>query len=450
MSRLRETRSQAATLIPTMGLWSSTLHHAMARTMALCLLVAAISLPSVRAWAKPTSIQVTIGEHEGRSIVHIRTPEGSLGEPETRTSSTGVMLIFDEGTVSRGRLHANEGRLDYVSMQQTDNGAVVRLVQRSKNRGSFREHVEQKRVPGGFDVVVLDRNTIDVSDDSIGGATDASGPTTTQTLESLQASLSGPATTITPVADRSDKEGIDFSAPDDPATIPPTTVRTNERLPDPTIDGGHEPVLGPSFLNDSHDPPPANEKTSPPERRTSTPIQATWIAGPALALIALAVLWLRRRRSGPFRDKNMEVIERAALGPKQQAVRLRVGQRDLLLGVTEHQVALIFDLGHSDSASRRHSPVSERGSESSSSHGHDISPLAVVEAPNGGQNRNVSAFKNRLAAALAKESKSERVPGTTANKSPPEPGPLQSLESMLRAAEADTDSDPAWTHEDVG
>jgi flagellar protein FliO/FliZ len=76
----------------------------------------------------------------------------------------------------------------------------------------------------------------------------------------------------------------------------------------------------------------------------------------ALMIVLVAVLgtaWMSRRMRGltPARGRSLEVLGQLALGPRERAVLIRVGDQQLLLGVAAGSVSKLHVLEHAPSES---------------------------------------------------------------------------------------------------
>lgn len=76
----------------------------------------------------------------------------------------------------------------------------------------------------------------------------------------------------------------------------------------------------------------------------------------ALIIVLAAVLgtaWMSRRMRGltPVRGRSLEVLGQLALGPRERAVLIRVGDQQLLLGVAPGSVSKLHVLEHATSES---------------------------------------------------------------------------------------------------
>ena len=78
-------------------------------------------------------------------------------------------------------------------------------------------------------------------------------------------------------------------------------------------------------------------------RDTSAGAGLRQVATPALALLILAGLgyWLARRRRATARERHIQILETATLGPKRSIVVARVGGETLVLGTSEAGITLL-------------------------------------------------------------------------------------------------------------
>ncbi|MEM6709129.1 MAG: flagellar biosynthetic protein FliO [Pseudomonadota bacterium] len=64
----------------------------------------------------------------------------------------------------------------------------------------------------------------------------------------------------------------------------------------------------------------------------------------ALVLLLAAGAQVWRRNRGLLGDQDLEVLSTASVGPKERVVLLKVRERELLLGVSAHQVRTLAEL----------------------------------------------------------------------------------------------------------
>lgn len=414
------------------------------RAVALCISLA----PSVALAGK---LDVSIDEHDGGAVVRIRSDETSIAQPDVARSKTGLLLFFPGETVEARRIYSKAARLRYVQTGTARGKAAVRIVQRPGARGSIREFAHLRPVPGGYEVEVVDSYPA-APETKPAPAGDAPAP-----LNDAAAADGAAAATARPPSptdtrhDDTDRRLLlerlaDAPAPphdetaDPPVASEPAVAAAAEEAAAPTPDDdGTDPA--PAEANDADvddtplfagegDAPTAAEAAAIPTTGPSS--LTTYTFGAACLLFGGAGLWwlgrTRKRRAGA-----VEVRERIQIGPKQSVVCMRVAGRDLLIGATEHNVALLAEFASDGTAGTQRPVVGASPSASA--------PQAAPEAPppsaDSDAKHRLEAFKRRLAAAM------EHTPTATAT-------PKDADEDAARIEFSVPTRDPAWVrHREV-
>jgi len=400
-------------------------------------------------------LDVTIEEAEGQTVVHVRDPGGDLVEPKIASSHSGFMLSFEGETVEKGHQRTNAWRLGRVQSGQYGNRAVIRLIQRKGRRGGIDEHAQVIEVDDGLDIVVLDRLTPPPALTPDAGATVTAAPTqaqpnppaevpsTAQTVAALQAEL-GPLPADPAKADAADAApgGFDDAPPEaaDPATaqVADDNVATD-------ADAEAEPFdLSPA---DADDPAVAGPFAAADDADASAPPLnfAAWTLIPSILALAGLGFWMKRRKQ-TVTGAALEVVAKTSLGPKQQIVQVKVDGRELLLGVTEHQIGLITEVGGGASQAALGVRPAAPTPRTSAHHEFGV-PAPVADREDQAASNRIEAFKARLSSALRNEVVSsdtgEASDGTQG--ADPRPADIGELRRLLdRRGE-----DPAWTREEV-
>lgn len=320
-------------------------------------------------------LEVAVRQEEGRSIVSIRDPEGTLPEPKITSSKRGFLLVFEGERIKRKRLEASNHRLDFVQVDQVKGRAVVRLAQARGHKGAIGDHVQQIPVPGGgLDLAVIDSLAPEAPAVPAAAPEEVVSPSAAETLASLGKNTT--STSTTPSEEPS------------PAAEPPgsetTSVSPEAEKPGTAL--GSEPATTAAPLAEAEETTPS--WLSDPETEGTTRTWA-WLLVPVVIAGGVAFFWSKKAgRRDP--SEGMHVLEKVSLGPKQHIVRMRVADRELLLGVTEHQVGLITEV-RSDAKA-----LSAPGGAT----GPTVTGLPAADQ---GSKDRVAAFKNRLASALRTE-----------------------------------------------
>lgn len=391
------------------------------------IVAAALLVPGV-AQAAPLDISVT--EETDRSIVHIRDPDGELVTPKVVNSRRGLMLSFEGEQIEVARIKSTGYRLGYAQTGQYNKRAVIRLVQRARRKGGIAEHTEIEKVEGGLDVVIehaeppppvaaKPRSKSRPAPAPAPVVEQPEAPTTEQTIEALSAKL-GPEP-----ADISSKDAEPAAPIADAPEVAPVEAAAAIASVTPGIDSADEPLFSDE----------GSAAEAPLTGGNETPAGfAAWTLIPSIfGLVGLA-LWMRRRKSDQIEKSGLEVLNRTALGPKQQIVSIRVGDRHMLLGVTEHQIGVLTELPEQGQAT----PTGHTTAQSGGSVLSSAARPEVPAAPSPDTTARIDAFKQRLAKALNTEH-TDPIPA------PQDDPAVLDLRRMLANADA---ADPAWTRED--
>ncbi|TPV95489.1 MAG: FliO/MopB family protein [Myxococcales bacterium FL481] len=386
------------------------------------LVVAVIATASTDAWAGP--LRVELVDEDGQSTVRVLDADGEVPQPEVTSSRRGYMLTFIGEAVEPTRIESKSRRLEYVQAAQYGNRAVVRLAQRPNQRGGIAPNTTLTRQDGGLRLVVLENQP------------KAPAPA---------AEPPAPADAADAVAALNDKLGpAPKTQPSGPALAEPDFegLELEEDAPPVAVAAASPKAAAPS--------PPDWLAEEPPEaaggRGQVTDRSTLWaVAGlcaVAMACVPLA-LWVRRRKGLSWTtQQRLEVLSKTSLGSKQHVVCIRVDQRELLIGVTEHQVRLLADLSHPTSPA-----VATPMRESVPVPAPAPAPVMTAEPPPPpGPNQvaaadRLDAFKSKLADALVTQG--QQAPATSwADKSS---GVIE-LERILSRRDVGgvSSSDPKW------
>lgn len=427
-------------------------------------------------------LQVTVEERDDQAIVRVRDPEGTLVMPKIASSYAGYMLNFEGEFVERDAHKLETWRLGRVQMAQYGDRAVVRLVQNSKRRGSLENHVQVTEVDGGLDIVVMDRlppqNPAPVAAPTPEAAptVEAAAPSTAETVAALQASLDPQAPQV-PVADAPVEPGEIADADADAASAASDADATapNDSTWSLAPDAAEDALAAPGLDEADAAQGPEDAAAGVPfddalgDGDSSPPLGfAAWTLIPSILGLAGIGLWMRRRKHA-LGGAALDVVAKTSLGPKQQIVQVQIDGRELLLGVTEHQISLITELETTASvvASARTAPpgpvhAAARPPASPASAGpgpaHEFGVPAPVrrsrEATGPIEAGRLDAFKARLQSALRREVAANGTDPSEAGASTAgAPANLDDLRRLLgrnaSAAGHDGHADPAWAREDV-
>ncbi len=356
----------------------------------------------VPAMALAGRLAVSVEERPDGAVIHLRTDDETIPEPDIARSPRGMLLFFPGQSVEAERIYSKSRRLRFVQTGTARGRAAVRVVQRPSARGHLREYAHLRPVPGGYDIEVIDSYPPALEKTSMAEA-DAT-PDTSATVNHTKAEAGATdtheraaalAALVPEAAPQSPPEIVSDPAP------PPATegdiVASNDapKAPsEPNLDNEPEPTANPG-------PAPFDTQPLPntPARAQvldldtpAPPDAASWWMGGLLLLVGgagLAVATRARSRRGG----SLEVREKVQLGPKQSVVCVRVGGRDLLIGATEHTVALLAELD-ADSADPPTAPANPPVSGTDGKQ-PDAPPTNDATAA------KLAAFKRRLAEAMA-------------------------------------------------
>ncbi len=410
----------------------------------IALAVAAIATPLflVPATALADRLAVSVEERPDGAVVHLRTDAETVPEPDIARSPRGMLLFFPGQTVEAERIYSKSRRLRYVQTGTARGRAAVRVVQRPSARGHLREYAHLRPVPGGYDIEVIDSyppapETTSAADaDATPDAPDEINPSKAETTDTAPPDRTAALAALVP-------EAAHTTPPDVASeTAPPSSPE--EHL-GPSDETRHTPSA--PYLDDEPEPdadqtrPPFPPRPAPdtPARAQvldldtpAPPNTASWWMGALLLLVGGAGLAIaaraRSRRGGA-----VEVREKVQLGPKQSVVCVRVGGRDLLIGATEHTVALLAEFD----ADPNHPPEAPTDSPTTATDGSK----AIAPPANDATAEKLAAFKRRLAEAMAETT----PPAASAAPSTPDAGGVSAgVEFSIPTR------DPAWVrHREV-
>lgn len=442
--------------------------------------------PEADATARANSeLEVTFEEFENEVVIHIRDAGGVLSKPDVVTSRRGYMLSFPNEKVDTSFHRMNAWRLGRLQTQQYGKRAVVRLEQRRYRPSPLEDNVKIVRVLGGMDIVVeenkvmpkLEREPTSLADlptietaqatDAVSDAPasdapipviqnspmeDTATPEAAATIEALQRKLGG-------------------EVPVDPSQIPAATALGEPRAPvvnnpvaEPNPDTTQVAVVDASPTETTPGTPLFADNTEPEAAAASASPFASGsepselnrfglvMMVPTILGLALLMLWNKKRQTVAEATSRMEVMSKISLGPKQQVIQVRVGGRELLLGVTEHQVGLISDVTASMDASASTAEHLLAGQSipgiTPAQPGQQTTPggpqSGAASSVIAGGDSKLDAFKARLNAALTREmgdnDSGER--GEQANS--------QQVDDLRRVLSGATErNEPAWASTDV-
>jgi flagellar protein FliO/FliZ len=423
-----------------------------------------------------SELQVTFEEFENEVVIHIRDAGGMLSKPDVVTSRRGYMMSFPNENVATSFHRMNAWRLGRLQTQQYGKRAVVRLEQRRYRPSPLEDNVKIIPVLGGMDIVVEENKVMPKLDPA---------PTAVADLPTVDAGATAPIASDaeTPVVQNSPMEEsanpaaaatiaalqrkLGGDVPVDPTQIPIAAARnaaadaatadapvgTDELATAPEI-----AVEGTPLFAESTAPEPAAASASP----FATGGEASEINRfglvmmiPTILGLGLLMLWNKKRQTVGAATGRMEVMSKIALGPKQQVIQVKVGGRELLLGVTEHQVGLISDVTASMGASATtaehllagqsipglQGPSAAHSDRWTASQGAD-SPAEAAATSTG--DSKVDAFKARLNAALTREM------GNNDSGERGEQAQAQQVDDLRRVLSGASDrKDPAWAGTDI-
>jgi flagellar protein FliO/FliZ len=433
-----------------------------------------------------SELQVTFEEFENEVVIHIRDAGGVLSKPDVVTSRRGYMMSFPNENVATSFHRMNAWRLGRLQTQQYGKRAVVRLEQRRYRPSPLEDNVKIIPVLGGMDIVVEENKVMPKLDPAPTALADLptvdtnATATTTPNAEAPVVQNSPMEESATPaaaatIAALQRKLGGDVAV--DPTQIPSaaaldaaaTTATANDSDGNaPTADaapGTEELASAPEIALEGT--PLFAENTAPEAAAASASPFATGskpseinrfglvMMIPTILGLGFLMLWNKKRQTVAAATGRMEVMSKIALGPKQQVIQVKVGGRELLLGVTEHQVGLISDVTASMGASATTAehllagqsiPGLQGGSAAHSdrwtaSQGAD-SPAAGPATSTG--DSKIDAFKARLNAALTREM------GNNDSGERGEQAQAQQVDDLRRVLSGASDrKDPAWAGTDI-
>lgn len=315
--------------------------------------------------ASAGELSVNLRETDNGVVVEMRGIPSDAIKDEVITSKTGALLFLPQQTSPVRRISAPpKHRLDYVQVGQAGPKVAVRIVQRKKANGSLGKFMRSEPVPGGVDVYVEDGvkpapAAIVVPSAVVEPARDEA---TTAALAKI-ANIDEPAPTPEPAP-------VPAAIEPEPAPAPTTDLQDAKAAP------RHEAPKQAGAFDEA-----IVENATPPSGRTMG-----WIAIASLCAFAGLALWKAKKRSMPDTVESLRVVSKVALGPKQQIVWLVAGDRAMLVGATEQNIALISDLGRVRNDAAVDFPMA--------------APAPTVDPSAGNK---VAAFKQRLRSALSDE-----------------------------------------------
>ncbi|MGB1700291.1 MAG: FliO/MopB family protein, partial [Nannocystaceae bacterium] len=404
-------------------------------------------------------------------------------KPDIVTSRRGYMLSFPNEKVATSFHRMNAWRLGRVQTQQYGKRAVVRLEQRRYRPSPIEDNVKIIRVLGGMDIVVEENKVMPKLEP------EPSSLAKLPTVDSQPANAAAPAPEM-PVVQTSPM--AEPATPAAAATIAALQRKLGGEIP---VDGDQLPPAAalqdaPSADGPAESAPmvaqasPASDSATAEPAPTGTPLfaeteepeaaaasAAPFSSGsqpsdlnrfglvmmvPTILGLGLLMLWNKKRQTVATATSRMEVMSKIALGPKQQVIQVKVGGRELLLGVTEHQVGLISDVTASMGASAAAAEQLLAGQgipgitpPAAASASNWDAPSAPETAAAGtsplGSDSKIDAFKARLNAALSREmganDSGERGEQARAQQ-------VDDLRRVLSGAAHDR-KEPAWATTDV-
>ncbi len=298
--------------------------RARARRWALLVGVGITMVISETAHAGALSVKVEERKHE--TVVIVSDASGAPLSPKIATSRRGLMLTFRNATVEPQRIAVDGPRLEVVRTAQYGNRAVVRLMQRPNLRGGIKAHTATRYRDGVVELTVA----------RSAAASHATTESKKVTQLGEEASVAGLQTQL----GASTVSGTATAIP--PATAPPPATAGDDPVaPVAPVAASTAAGAEPGWP----DVPSASSVAAPEEPSDERALWSmVFLAAGALGLVPL-IVWMRHRRENHWGSaQKLEVLARTSLGPKQHVVCIRVEDRELLIGVTEHQVRLLADL----------------------------------------------------------------------------------------------------------
>lgn len=399
---------------------------------ALSITAATLSSPAL---AGP--LRITVQDNDGHSVVRIVDSDGSIATPSIATSRRGYMFTFAGETIEPTRIESDNRRLEYVQAAQYGDRAVVRLSQSPNLRGGIKSATTMTTSADTLQLVVFERNAPPSKPDP--------APAPAEDVASLAAKL-GPAPEVgmAKATEAAADDGAELELDDED-----TAAHNADANAKPVDARAAEPADKSSDQAENADTwplPAAATESSPLAPVTAGPERSTlWtVAGTATIAIACVplLLWLRRRNSLPWAtQQRLEVLAKTSLGPKQHVVCIRVDGRELLIGVTEHQVRLIADLSTSVAPAHGHATASAHASPPDPTAEAMVDPASPQAPRIAAAAERLDAFKSKLAGALAHQG--QHPPPTSW--SDQSSGVIE-LERILakRPDAAKRDGDPNW------
>ena len=432
-----------------------------------------------------SELEVTFEEFENEVVVHIRDASGALSKPDVVTSRRGYMLSFPGETVDTSFHRMNAWRLGRLQTQQYGTRAVVRLEQRRYRPSPIEDNVKIIRVLGGMDIVIEENKVMPKLEPEATSladlpTVDAAAPTTAAPDPDAPVVQNSPMDeTATPAAAPTIaalQRKLGGEVPVDPGQIPTGAILDATAAPlaandAPGADADEaqatddDPATAPEQASSGtplfaeNTAPQAAAASASPFASGSEPSQLNRFGlvmmVPTILGLALLMLWNKKRQTVAAATGRMEVMSKIALGPKQQVIQVKVGGRELLLGVTEHQVGLISDVTTSMGASAATAahllagqsipgitdPVAAQSDRWASAQGPERP--AEGSAATAGDSK-IDAFKARLNAALTREM------GDNDSGERGEQAQAQQVDDLRRVLSGATDrKDPAWASTDI-
>ena len=414
----------------------------MIKTLAICcflfshnpLLTSIVADSELRLLNNATELKVTTDQFSEHGILFIETKS----IPEVVWSKSRLTVTFPNSHYTGSSINLKNKAARSIRLSTNKHSAFLKIITQPKL--AIREHVDIVQSGNGWQVTVSERPfSASYRQNSKKVAQSSAKEFSPQSLEQLTKALS----------DSGDlKETQAVEASDTPLAHSHSLQEENSLTDDST---------NLSSVDDNNALPPAPPQgwdidsnstlaTKPPPSTITSFIAITLL----LSVLGLAAfVFQRNRQKSPFSNKarEFEVIERIALGHRQQVVRLRIGQSDLILGVTEHNIQPLGDFA---SLTRKQDaqaiPLKPKNQLDCAP---ELSKSTAPPAPT--NNSRVNEFKAKLANALTRESSDHHTPKRTKPKTIPAHKSKESLKfhDPNPTSTLNENEDPVWTRKNI-
>lgn len=366
------------------------------------LLASVTSDSELRLASEGDELKVVTEQFSDHGILFIETKSA----PNISWSKSRLTVTFPDSRYKGSGVDLNSKATRSIRLTTRKLATVLQIVTKSKL--AIRDHVDIVQSGGGWQIAISDRPfSASYRKNKQKRVRSNASQSSPQSIEQLNRALS-------------DSDFLEKSGPNGRggASASPELLSENGTVPDgqpldstdqeeaatnsnddskSRDEGGDNSQL---WQEDSSDPSLAstsNLASQPPSMATTSFIAISLM----LCILGLAAFVFQRfRKQSLFSNKTreFEIIEKIALGHRQQVVRLRIGKSDLILGVTEHNIQ---SLGQFSTSSDAIEPKRRNDG-----------TIMSMAPQNEGRVRNsrIDEFKAKLANALSRESSDHHIP----------------------------------------